>query len=63
MIMTYGSHISVMVQGRKEEQMKEREGQPGHFACLDDLESRWTVELACHASKSGNTVCIFSLRC
>jgi hypothetical protein len=37
MIMTYGSHISVMVQGRKEEQMKEREGQPGHFACLDDL--------------------------
>jgi hypothetical protein len=50
-------------EGRKGERMEEREGQCGHFACLADLDTSWPVELACHASKCGNSVCIFSLMC
>jgi hypothetical protein len=46
MIMTCGSHASVTVEREKGVRLEEREGQPGHFAHLADLDLSWTAELA-----------------
>jgi hypothetical protein len=40
--------------------MEETKGQLGHFTCPTDLDPSSATKLACHASKSGKFVCIFS---
>jgi len=38
-------------------------GIDGHFSSRADSDPRWSDDLACHASKSGKNVKIFSLPC